>query len=99
MIDNKLTHELEEKIAEGMTADELIEVAKENGIEVTDEMRNQIAERFAELTVEGVELDDGALEDVAGGRAHFRLIKPKHSPLKTIKEIIDVLKSQSNNPQ
>ena len=99
MIDSKLTRELEEKIAEGMTADELIEVAKENGIEVTDEMRNQIAERFAELTVEGVELDDGALEDVAGGRAHFRLIKPKHSPLKTIKEIIDVLKSQSNNPQ
>ena len=99
MIDSKLTREIEEKIAKGMTADELIEVAKENGIEVTDEMRDQIAERFAELAAEGVELDDGALEDVAGGRAHFRLLRPRHSPLKTIKEIIDVLKGEPSNPR
>ncbi len=99
MIDSKLTRELEEKIAEGMTADELIEVAKANGIEVTDEMYDQITERFAELAAEGVELDDGTLENVAGGRAHFPLLRPRHSPLKTIKEIIDVLKGEPNNPR
>jgi len=99
MSDDKMIEELEEKLAEGITADELIELAEKNGIEVTDEMRSDIADRFAELAEEeGIELDDEVLDNVAGGKPRIRLSGPRRSPFQTIKDIIDLFKRKPGKP-
>ena len=59
----ELTKELLAKAKEAQTADELLALAKENGIELTQE---QSEEYFAKLHQTG-ELADEELDNVAGG--------------------------------
>ena len=58
----KLTKEMLEKAMKCQTADELIALAKEEGIEIT----KAEAEAYLE-ELENVELDQEALDEVAGG--------------------------------
>ena len=59
---SKLTKEMLEKAMKCQTADELIALAKAEGIEITKEQ----AEAYLE-ELENVELDQEALDEVAGG--------------------------------
>ena len=59
-----LTPEMIEKAKAAKTADELLELAKENGVEMTvDEAKTY----FAQLNPKSGELDDDELDAVAGG--------------------------------
>ena len=62
----KLTKEMLEKAMKCQTADELIALAKEEGIEIT----KAEAEAYLE-ELENVELDQEALDEVAGGGYNF----------------------------
>ena len=64
-MDNKLTHELLEKAKLAKSAEELIALTKENGIELTEEEANTY---FAKLNPKTGELADDELDSVAGGR-------------------------------
>ncbi len=58
-----MTNELLQKAKECKSAEELLALAKENGMEMTE---NQAAELFARLNQEG-ELSDDELDSAAGG--------------------------------
>ena len=63
----KLTKEMLEKAMKCQTADELIALAKTSGMEITkDEAEAYLAE------MDNVELDDAALDKVAGGGCYTR---------------------------
>ena len=55
--------ELIAKLKEAKSADEILALAKENGIELTEEKAKEL---FAELNASG-ELSDEELDEVAGG--------------------------------
>jgi predicted ribosomally synthesized peptide with nif11-like leader len=59
-----LTPEMIEKAKAAKSAEELLEVAKANGIELT---ADEAATYFAQLNPKSGELDDDALDGVAGG--------------------------------
>ena len=59
-----LNEEMIAKAREAKSVEELLALAKENGIELTDE---QAKEYFAQLNPTKGELSDDELEDVAGG--------------------------------
>jgi len=59
----KITKEMMEKAEQCKTADDLVALAKANGITLTKE---EAEAYLAEL--EDMELDDAALDNVAGGR-------------------------------
>lgn len=63
-----ITPELEEKIKGAETLDDLVKVCTEAGVEVTKE---QLEAELAKT--ENDELDENALDDVAGGVSVFRL--------------------------
>ena len=59
-----LNHEMIEKAKAAKSADELFEIAKESGVEMTaDEAKTY----FAQLNPKSGELDDDELDNVAGG--------------------------------
>ncbi|MBQ5329416.1 MAG: Nif11-like leader peptide family RiPP precursor, partial [Oscillospiraceae bacterium] len=59
-----MNQELVNKARKAKSVEELLALAKENGIELTDE---QAKEYFAQLNPTKGELSDDELEDVAGG--------------------------------
>ena len=59
-----LTPEMIEKAKSVKTAEELYEIAKANGVEMTDD---EAATYFAQLNPTSGELDDDDLDNVAGG--------------------------------
>ena len=59
-----LTPEMIEKAKVAKTADELLEIAKANGVEMTPD---EAATYFAQLNPTSGELDDDDLDNVAGG--------------------------------
>ena len=63
-MDNKFTPELIEKAKEAKTPDELMSLAKENGIELTEE---SAAAYFDRLNPKTGELSDSELDNVSGG--------------------------------
>ena len=63
-MDNKFTPELIEKAKEAKTPDELMSLAKENGIELTEE---SAAAYFDRLNPKAGELSDSELDNVSGG--------------------------------
>ena len=68
---SKITKEMVEKAVKCETADELIALAKTEGIELT------MAEAEAYLDeLQNVELDNAALDKVAGGRCYSELSGP-----------------------
>ena len=68
----KLTKEMLEKAMKCQTADELIALAKDNGIDITREE----AESYLD-ELENVELDKETLDKVAGGDGTTRTINAK----------------------
>ena len=62
---NELTKEMIEKAMQCKTAEELMTLAKAEGVELTKE---EAEAYFAEL--EDLELDEGMLKNVAGGQAY-----------------------------
>ena len=66
---SKITKEMLEKAAKCKTAEELIELAKKAGIEITREQ----AEAYLD-ELHNIELDQKTLEKVAGG-SHIKTIK------------------------
>ena len=63
----KLTKEMLEKVSKCQTADELIALAKTEGIEITkDEAEAYLTE------MDNVELDNASLDKVAGGGCYTR---------------------------
>ena len=60
----KLTQEMIEKAKVAKTAEELYEIAKANGVEMT---ADEAATYFAQLNPKSGELDDDELDAVAGG--------------------------------
>ena len=63
-MDNKFTPELIEKAKEAKTPDELMSLAKENGVELTEE---SAASYFDRLNPKAGELSDSELDNVSGG--------------------------------
>ena len=63
-MDNKFTPELIEKAKEAKTPDELMSLAKENGVELTEE---SAASYFDRLNPKTGELSDSELDNVSGG--------------------------------
>ena len=63
-MDNKFTPELIEKAKEAKNPDELMSLAKENGIELTEE---SAAAYFDRLNPKAGELSDSELDNVSGG--------------------------------
>ena len=61
-----LTPEMIEKAKEAKTAEELLALAKENGVEMT---ADEAATYFVQLNPKSGELDDDDLDAVAGGKA------------------------------
>ena len=59
-----LTPEMIEKAKAAKTADELLEIAKENNVEMT---AGEAATYFAQLNPKSGEIDDDDLDNVAGG--------------------------------
>ena len=59
-----LTPEMIEKAKAAKSAEELLELAKENGVEMT---KDEAATYFAQLKPKSGELDDDELDNVAGG--------------------------------
>ncbi len=64
-----MTNELIAKAKECKNTEELLALAKENGIEMTEE---QAAARFAQLNVEG-EISETELDNVSGGSCHTKV--------------------------
>ncbi len=64
-MNNKLTPELLEKAKQAKNSEELIALAKENGIELTAEEANTY---FEKLNPKDSELSDDELDSVAGGK-------------------------------
>ena len=62
--------ELFEKAKGAKSAEELLSLAKANGVELTEE---EAAEYFAQLNKSG-EISDGELDNVAGGGCHKRTV-------------------------
>ena len=60
----KLTQEMMEKARAAKTAEELLEIAKANGVEMTED---EAKTYFAQLNPKSGELDEDLLEGVAGG--------------------------------
>ena len=72
----KLTQEMMEKARAAKSAEELLEIAKDNGVEMTaDEAKSY----FAQLNPKSGELDDDLLEGVSGGLV--QLVNPSSSRL------------------
>ena len=63
-MDNKFTPELIEKAKKAKNPDELMSLAKENGVELTEE---SAAAYFEQLNPKTGELADDELDNVAGG--------------------------------
>ena len=63
-MDNKFTPELIEKAKEAKNPDELMSLAKENGVELTEESAKAY---FNQLNPKTGELADDELDNVAGG--------------------------------
>ena len=63
-MDNKFTPELIEKAKEAKTPEELFALAKENGVELTEESAKAY---FNQLNPKTGELADDELDNVAGG--------------------------------
>ena len=61
---NMLTHEMLEEAMQCETAEDLIALAKTKGIEITKEEAEAYIEELS-----SVELEDGDLDNVAGGKA------------------------------
>ena len=61
---NNLTQEMIEKAKIAKTAEELLEIAKENGVEMTPD---EAATYFAQLNPTSGELNDDELDAVSGG--------------------------------
>ena len=72
----KLTQEMMEKARAAKTAEELLEIAKANGVEMTED---EAKTYFAQLNPKSGELDDDMLDGVAGGIV--QLINPSSSRL------------------
>ena len=68
-MDNKFTPELIEKAKEAKNPDELMSLAKENGIELTGEDANTY---FEQLNPKTGELSDDELDNVSGGGCHTK---------------------------
>lgn len=66
-MENKFTPELIEKAKSAKSTEELIALAKENGIELTEETANTY---FNQLNPKTGELADEELDNVAGGGCH-----------------------------
>ena len=61
---NNLTQEMIEKAKEAKSAEELLEIAKANGVDMT---ADEAAAYFAQLNPKCGELDDDDLDNVSGG--------------------------------
>ena len=61
-----MTNEILEKLKAAKSAEELIEMAKANGAEITAEDAQKL---FSQIS--GGELSDEDLEEIAGGRFHI----------------------------
>ncbi len=88
-MESKLTPELLEKAKLTKSAKELIALAKENGIELTEEETNTY---FAMLNPQDGELADDELDQVAGGRKCGTIYKdgcPVVSPLNSCEYFTD----------
>ena len=59
----KLTKEMLEKVVMCKTADELIALAKENGVELTVKQAEEVLDE-----IKDVELDEKTLDKIAGGK-------------------------------
>ena len=68
-MENKFTPELIEKAKSAKTPEELMALAKENGIEMTAEEAQKI---FAQLHSQSGELADDELDNVSGGACYGR---------------------------
>ena len=64
----EMNQELLEKVKEAKSAEELLSLAKENGVELTED---EAAGYFAQLHKSG-ELSDEELDNVAGGGCHSK---------------------------
>ena len=76
-----LTPEMIEKAKAAKSAEELLEVAKANGVEMT---ADEAATYFAQLNPQSGELDDDDLDGVSGGLV--QLINPSSTPCYTFKD-------------
>ena len=85
-MENKLTQELIEKAKLAKSAEELIALAKENGIELTEEEANTY---FAQLNPKKGELGDDELDSVAGGGKCGTIYKNKR-PVITVGNTCDL---------
>lgn len=72
-MEKELTPQLLEKAKQAKTAEELLALAKENGVELTAEEANTY---FAKLNVQNGELSDDELDSVAGGSNQCRDPQP-----------------------
>ena len=72
---NNLTPEIIEKAKAVGSVDELLTLAKENGIELTED---EAKTYFAQLNPKGGELDDNDLDSVAGGACASTEPDPLH---------------------
>ena len=71
-----LKPEMIEKAKAAKSAEELLALAKENGVEMTEE---EAKAYFAELNSESCEIDDDDLENVSGGLV--QLVNPSSARL------------------
>ena len=62
-MENKITQEMIEQAKQAQSAEEILSLAKENGVEMTAEE----AQKYYELWHTAVELSDEELDNVAGG--------------------------------
>ena len=85
-MENKLTQELIEKAKLAKSVGELIALAKENGIELTEEEANTY---FAQLNPKTGELGDDELDSVAGGGKCGTIYKNKR-PVITVGNTCDL---------
>ena len=74
----EITEEILSKAEACKSAEELISLAKENGVELTTEEAEALLEEF-----EDVELDAGSLDEAAGGDSGNWLPDPKTECIKT----------------
>ena len=61
-----MTNEILEKLKAAKSAEELVEIAKANGAEITEQDAQKL---FSQIS--GGELSDEVLEKIAGGRFHI----------------------------
>ena len=84
-----ITQELEEKIANAVNLEEVIQACKAEGIEITKEQLEAVYAR------QGGELDENALDNVAGG-VIIPITPPMPSKIvvKLVKTVLDLIKNK-----